>query len=227
MQIKTFFIAALFAVSLTNAAQAQSTAYNFVSEYVRELGAIESIRAKAEKETTGLSTNDILIGCVRNSERFQLEITSHISMMQNLKLRAPFDKLVSNIVGFYDYKLKIFRELSGGCSTLLEGPKPGVDYGALTANVPKLNAQLEYIDKALFDATPMIFATLIDERPNAQNQMDRLAITKAERDKLVRSLDLSFGQKMKAADQNYTVSAASVLRHYLAEKGYKCSDAAC
>lgn len=221
------FIAAFFALTLASTARAEPAAYNFVSEYVRELGTIESIRAKAETETTGRSTTDILMGCVRSSERFQLELTSYISRMQNFTLRAPFDKLVSNIVGFYDYKLKIFRELSGGCSTLLEGPKPGVDYGALTANVPKLNAQLEYIDKALFEATPMIFATLIDERPSAQNQMDRLTITKVERDKLVRTLDLSFGQKMKAADQNYTVSAASVLRHYLAEKGYKCSDAAC
>lgn len=227
MKTRNLVIAFVLAALWASAARAQE-ANQFVEAYIRQLGAIESIRAKAATETTtGLSTTDILMGCVRNSERFQLEITSHISRMRDFKLRAPFDKLVSNIVGFYDYKLKIFRELSGACSTLLAGPKPGVDYGALTANVPKLNAQLEYIDKALFEATPMIFATLIDERPSAQNQMDRLAITKAERDKLVRALDLSFGQKMKAADQNYTVSAASVLRHYLAEKGYKCSDAAC
>ncbi len=109
-------------------------------------------------------------------------------------------------------------------TTLLSGPKPGVDYGALTAEAPKITAGLEYIDRSLLQATPLIFATLIDNKPDKQGHMSRLSITRAERDKLVRDLQLGFGKKLDQDNQNLIVSSASVLRDYLAKKGYKCSD---
>jgi hypothetical protein len=76
----------------------------------------------------------------------------------------------------------------------------------------------------LFEATPLIFATLIDEKPDRNGKVSRLIITRAQRDGLVRSLQLSFGKKLEQSDQNYIVSAASVLRDYLSKKGYRCSD---
>jgi len=106
----------------------------------------------------------------------------------------------------------------------MSGPKPGVDYGALAARAPKLTATIEYLDHSLFEATPLIFATLIDDRPDRDGHVSRLTITRAQRDDLVRKLQLSFGRKMELADQNYIVSAATVLRNYLSKKGYRCSD---
>jgi hypothetical protein len=107
---------------------------------------------------------------------------------------------------------------------MIAGPKSGVDYGAMAADAPKLTAALEYIDRSLFQATPLIFATLIAEKPDKEGHMSRLRITREERDKLVRSLQISFGDKMDAKEQPYFVSSASVLRNYLIKKGYKCSD---
>jgi hypothetical protein len=109
-------------------------------------------------------------------------------------------------------------------TAFVTGPKPGVDYGALAADAPKLTATLEHIDRSLFQATPLIFATLIADKPDSQGHMSRLRITRAERDKLARFLQIDFGDKMNATDQNYIVSSASVLRDYLIKKGYKCSD---
>jgi len=65
---------------------------------------------------------------------------------------------------------------------------------------------------------------LIADKPDAQGHMSRLRITRAERDRLVRFLQIDFGKKLDARDQNYIVSSASVLRDYLTKKGYKCSD---
>jgi hypothetical protein len=45
------------------------------------------------------------------------------------------------------------------------GPKPGVDYTAMAAEAPKLSHERTY-RHALFEATPLIFATLID--PNSR-----------------------------------------------------------
>jgi hypothetical protein len=68
-----------------------------------------------------------------------------------------------------------------------------------------------------------VFATLIDGREDAQGHASHLIITKAERAKLIHEITLEFGDKLKQDNQNYTVSAASVLKSYL-EKDYKCSD---
>jgi hypothetical protein len=34
----------------------------------------------------------------------------------------------------------------------MEGPKPNVDYGRIAASLPKINAQIEFIDKGIFQA---------------------------------------------------------------------------
>ena len=94
----------------------------------------------------------------------------------------------------------------------------------MMAEAPKLTATLESIDRALLQATPLIFATLIDEKPDKDGHVSRLTITRAQRDGLVRSLQISFGKKLDLSDQNFTVASASVLRGYLSRKGYKCSD---
>jgi len=84
--------------------------------------------------------------------------------------------------------------------------------------------QLEYADHALFNAIPLVFATLIDRKRDAENHLSRIVITRAQKDTLVRELNSRFGRKTDAANQNWTVSAASVLKSYLMTKGYKCAD---
>jgi len=64
---------------------------------------------------------------------------------------------------------------------------------------------VEHIDRALFDATPLIFATLIDEKPDEDWHMSRLSITRAEHG-LVRSLQISFGDKMDRTDRLFLLA---------------------
>jgi hypothetical protein len=66
---------------------------------------------------------------------------------------------------------------------------------------------------------------LIDDKPDAQGHLSRLRITRAERARLLQTLQIDFGDKMNRADQNYIVSSATVLRDYLSKKkGYKAAD---
>jgi hypothetical protein len=51
------------------------------------------------------------------------------------------------------------------CSTMIAGPKLGVDYGQLAADMPKLTANIEYLEFSLFQLFPLAFAALIDQRP--------------------------------------------------------------
>lgn len=106
---------------------------------------------------------------------------------------------------------------------MLAGPKPNIDYAAISAELPKITAEIEYVDHSLFQATPLIFATLIDSVPDAENHMSKLIITKAQRKKLVDDLNSYFGKKMDTDQQNWIVSSASVLKAYL-RKDYTASD---
>jgi hypothetical protein len=204
--------------------RAQETSHlQFVTEYIRELGKMERLRSQANDELNDGSEK--MAGCVRNATRFQLELQSQIFILRSMRLNPPFDDVAASLAAFDEQKFSLFKRMSEGCSALMVGPKPGVDYSAIATDAPKINAQLEYIDNAMFDASPMIFATLIDPVPDTNNKMSKLIITNAERKKLISDINSLFGAKLDQKNQNYVVSAASVLKTYLGkEKGYTASD---
>jgi hypothetical protein len=77
--------------------------------------------------------------------------------------------------------------------------------------------------KSVFEATPLVFSTLIDMKPDSRNHASHLVITKAERDRLVETIANDFGAKLDEKDQSYPVASASVLKAYLL-KDYKSAD---
>jgi len=204
------------------ASAAETSRLAFVTEYVRELGVNEDMRALAAREIA--EPTDKNAAMIRGSTRIVLELTAQIGMLKGMNLNKPFDGLPRDIAEFYDQKIMVHNQMIAMATAFLSGPKPGVDYSAMMAEAPKLTATLEYIDRALFQATPLIFATLVDEKPDKDGHVSRLTITRAQRDGLVRSLQISFGKKLDLSDQNFTVASASVMRDYLSLKGYKCSD---
>lgn len=219
--IRLILLAALMALPATRVA-AETSHLVFVTEYARELGVNEHMRELGEKDMA--EDTDKLSATIRSSTRILLELNSQISMMKRTTLNAPFDSLPGSIAEFYQFKVGIHQKMIDLATALMSGPKPGVDYGAMVAEAPKLTATLEFVDRSIFQTTPMIFATLIADKPDSQGHMSRLRIKRAERDKLVQFLQIDFGAKMDAKDQNYIVSSASVLRDFLMKKGYKCSD---
>jgi hypothetical protein len=195
----------------------------FVTEYIRELAATEDIRAAAEQEQKQATQDEMLPNAIHTSTRIQLELRSQIGMLKGMRLNPPFDAFIPDVMEFYKQKIVLHQRLIEISSAFIEGPKPGVDYGKLSVDVPKIRATLESIDESLLHLTPAIFATLIDVKPDSKNHASHLIITKAEREKLIGSLTDRFGSKLDQKDQNFTVSAASVLKAYLL-KDYKCSD---
>src|ERR1700730_9988337 len=204
------------------ASAAETSRLAFVTEYIRELGVNEDMRALTAREIA--EPTDKNVAMIRGSTRIVLELTAQIGMLKGMNLNKPFDGLPRNIAEFYDQKIMVHNQMNAMATAFLSGPKPGVDYSAMMAEAPKLTATLEYIDRALFQATPLIFATLVDEKPDKDGHVSRLTITRAQRDGLVQSLQISFGKKLDLSDQNFTVVSASVMRDYLSLKGYKCSD---
>jgi hypothetical protein len=206
-------------------AKAETPHLEFVNEYIRELAAYERIRAGGEEENNQDTKNDKLpfAGGVHTCTLFELELDSDIKMLKRMRLIAPFDDLIPNITAFYEEKVRLWRRMREINSSFLEGPKDGVDYGKLAAEMPEIRGRLEFIDQALFEATPLVFATLIDEKADSKGHASHLIITKEEKNLLISRLNDSFGAKLDEKHQNYIVSSASVLRAYL-QKDFKCAD---
>jgi hypothetical protein len=220
------FVAAVALASMIVSTAHAGEAYNFVKEYVRELAAVEAIRDDAERKmaqsASNLSTQ--LANCIRSMQLYQLELNRDILQLKQVRLLKPVEDLPSLIVQLYQQKLDQYRYMLDACSALIAGPKPGVDYGQLAAAMPKIAANIEYLDHTLFELCPLVFAALIDQRPDKEGHLSHLVISKAERDALVRELDLSFAKKMDQDNQNWSVSAASVLKNYLTKKDYRFAD---
>jgi len=194
----------------------------FVTEYIRELAAIEHIRESGEQELkqdpTSAPSNMIHSGTL-----FQLELNYEVRTLRAMRLNPPFEDLIHNITAFYEAKITLWKRMAELGGAFAEGPKPGVDYGKFTAELPQIRARLDYIDQALFEASPLVFATLIDEKADSKGHTSHLIITKEERANLVDDLNADFGSKLDAKNQNWTVSAASVLKSYLL-RDFKSSD---
>jgi len=197
----------------------------FVTEYIREFAAVERIRAAGQDENNQDKKDDKLpfASAIHTSTLFELELGSHVKMLKGMRLNAPFDELVPNITAFYERKIVLWRRMREISSDFIGGPKNGVDYSKLAAEMPQIRGELDFIDQSLFEATPGVFATLIDMKEDSKGHASHLIITKEEKARLISKLDDSFGAKLDQKDQNYTVSAASVLKGYL-NKDFKCSD---
>src|SRR5262245_1929947 len=146
----------------TGAFSQQAPNVAFVSEYVRELGANERDRELSEKEISVNDLNEKFTAMISASTRITLTLSSQMSSLPAMRLAKPYYELTNNLATFYCHKIDVYNSLTEMATAILSGPKPGVDYGAMTANAPKLTATLEYIDRALFEVTPLVFSTLID-----------------------------------------------------------------
>jgi hypothetical protein len=194
----------------------------FMTEFIRELAAVEDIREKGEKENNE-NLNTPFPNMIHTSTLFQLELGSESRMLRNMHLNGPLNDILQSIASFYDAKTKVWMRYSEIGKTFMAGPVDGVDYQKLGAELPELRGRLEYIDQSIFQAAPAVFASLIDEKEDSHGHASHLIITKAERAALIDHLNTSFGTKLDQKNQNYTVSSASVLRDYL-KKDFKCSD---
>ena len=195
----------------------------FVTEYIRELAAIENIRESGEQELKQ-DPNNPSSSLIHTSTLFQLELRSQIKMWRGMRLKPPFDKLIPEITGSYENQIVLWKRMAEIGNAFIGGQRPGIDYGKLVAEMPQIRGQLDFIDKALFEASPSVFATLIDMKADSKGHASHLIITKRDRAKLIDSLNTDFGPKMDAKDQDWAVSAAKVLKGYLLKEDFKSSD---
>lgn len=226
LKIAIFFVLILALAAIPKSTRSQKQAetphLEFVTEFIRELAAVENIRTLAEKEQNQ-NPNSLFPNLIHTSTLFQLELGSQSRMLKSMHLSDPFGDIARNIAGFDDAKVAVWQRMSEIGKAFMAGPADGVDYGKLAAELPELRGRLDYIDQSIFQAAPAVFGTLIDMKADSHGHASHLIITKMEKAMLLDRLNTAFGSKLDQKKQNYIVSAAIVLRDYL-KKDFKCSD---
>jgi hypothetical protein len=206
--------------------------YDVVAEYIRSLGAIYNIQQMAEKEYQDENVKNnptqLTMNGIRSSTRYKLELSSSIAALKRMTLKEPIDTLNPTIISFYEEKIKLHDELIKISNIFLDAAtkgaaKPGVDYSNLLAGSAEITASMEYLDEDIFKSMVLVFALLIDYKPDSEGHMSHLIITKAERQKLIDDINHLFGESLDKENKSYTVGSAAVLKGYLL-KDYKCVD---
>jgi len=201
--------------------------YDVVAEYIRSLGAIHKVQEISKIEFQDVKDEDSpykkLIDGIRSASRFKLELNTSISALKRMRLKKPFEELIPNTILFYEKKIELFDETIKISKTFLDGPKPGVDYSGMLARMPEITATVEYIDESIFQTMVLVFALLIDEKPDSEGHMSHLNISADQKQKLIDNIDGYFGESLERKNKTWTVNSASLLKAYLL-KDYKCTD---
>jgi hypothetical protein len=122
-------------------------------------------------------------------------------------------------------RIAVVQEMNGIAKAFLEGPKPGVNYGAMSARSPELTAQIEQIDKIMFSMAQALFFGLVDEgRVGTDGNLHHLLLTKKQRSAMVGLIDNIFGRTLEDKNASNIVSAAWVIKYGLTRPIYKSAD---
>src|SRR6266567_6039638 len=150
MRFLVLLFLALFPAEPSHAQEAPNLA--FVSEYI---AVNERMRALGQRALTDVGGNNQFAALIRSSTRIRMELGAQIHTLSGIQLKPPFEDLTAKITKFYNMKIEFHQRLIAISTSLLSRPQPGVDYGGLAAEIPKITASLEYIDRSLLEATPI------------------------------------------------------------------------
>lgn len=224
-----FFISLLSAAGVAwpkppTVASNPTTPFQFVQKYISELAIFEDLRDDAAKELDADKAHAPM-ACIHSGERYNLEVAAAIRSLRSTRL-IGVDKQLQEvpqiIADLYAQRQSVMVQMSQVCATFAEGPKSGVDYAGLATLMPKTRARLEYLDKTAFEASPLVFGTLISDVPDSQGHASHLVISCDDRKRLVGQIESDFGAKLAEKDSGFGVAQAQLIRAKLLE--YKCAE---
>ena len=193
---------------------------NFIGLYVHQLAELETIRDRAEADLIIGDASDRVLECVGYAERADLELGAAINGLKNVRVTSQYAEASDApeaIVAFYEQKRDLFRQMSGVCTAVASGPKPGVDYQALPAQIAKIRARMEFVDRGQLNASTLAFFTLLSATPDKFGKMSHLSITNEQKAALLSQIENSFGAKLDHYPMQPAVAAMAIYRDKLRE----------
>ena len=217
------WLAAVACVSAFPSLRAQETSpLQFVSEYLREFSAIEHIRLAEEREFQAAGQSMLSI-CIASGNRYRREIADQMTRMGHMSVPAASQSLPGRLVDLYGRKLELYVQVVDACSALQAGGAPSnASYLEVMSVVSRYNAKVDSIDRSLFQTSTEAYSALLDTPRAPHGDPRRLQITMAQKQTLLREIDLEFGNELQDDQQTYLVNAATVIRDAI--RAHKASD---
>ncbi len=201
--------------------------YEVISEWVRVITAIRIHQEKYEQAMSAAKAeNDKPLATIGYNHAMNIELRSSIPRLKAMKVSDEHLKgTPTHLAFFFVQKVKLQSELIViKKKSLVDTPQPGVDYTKLLGRLPEISVEMDNIDRAIVQLATMFCAMLIDTKPNSLGKLDHLLVTKAQRDNLIRQIDLTFGDDLTwKPGVTYNTAAASSTRTFLVG-GHRSSD---
>jgi len=222
-----FGMAASFTSALSQPAfNEKNPRIQLVSEFVRELEVLYRLQETTKKEidedgsTLGRLTTSIRVGT-----RTIFEMNESVNRLDGIALDGQWAGIRDMLKKLDTERMSAAQEMNYMSKTMLSAPKPGIDYGAMTARAPELTATIEQIDKTVFTASQAVFFALVDERRVAPDgKLHHLLLTKRDRTAMIQLIDKVFGPQLEDKNASSIVSAALIIKYGLTRPIYKSAD---
>jgi hypothetical protein len=99
------------AASTFGAEKPETSHLAFVTEYARELAAIENLRTSAEQELKQAKKGEEQLTVIHSLTLMQFELRARIGMLKGMRLNQPFDELIPSITEFYEDKIRLDQRM--------------------------------------------------------------------------------------------------------------------
>jgi hypothetical protein len=214
MKNVTWLLSGLCLLASSAAQAVETPPLQFVTEYIRDFGAIEHIRLTQERELGALQ-QPTLATCTRSGNQYRSELTLQVSRMRRMLGPASWRDLPARLARLYDRKLVLYTDVVKTCTALGTRAHTNVSSLDIMTAISQYNAKIDAIDEQLFQTSTDTFNTLLGTTLDRHGKLRRLSITTVEKQALLRQIQLEFGTELDDDQQTYLTNAATVIRDFL------------
>jgi hypothetical protein len=217
---------ALFTSAQSQPLNERNPRIQLASEFVRELEVLYRLQETAKKELAeDNSSSGKLATGIRVGTRTVLEMNESIHRLDGIAVDGHWAEFRDLLKRLDAERIRIFTEFNQMSKAILSGPKPGINYGEMSAHAPELTAEVEQVDKSMFKmAQAMFFALVDDRRLGPDGNLHHLLLTKKDRDAMIQLIDKVYGSTLEDKNASSIVSAAWAMKYGLTRPNYKSAD---
>lgn len=231
MRIAILCFIVLFSGSCFAKSRHETPPLEFMREYIQiqaDTKSIQELGQKELEEAGQLKPDATFQAAIRNGTRIKIKLQYHIYVLKGMRLNKEFDFFREALILLLQQKLKLWNEMISFSKSFVEAgnvPNPKVNYSKMASRMPEINAELDSVEETIFKIAPMAFMALVHSKPDSQNHLSHLDITKDEANSLADTIRSSFGYSLKQEkDIKYPIASAMILLEQLTTKGFKFSD---
>jgi hypothetical protein len=208
--------------------KAKAARIELVKEFIREVEVLDGLQQTAKKEFgEDKSSNGQLVTAIRVGTRTLFEMNTGVGILDRISLDGRWDEFRTALISIDTERASLNKEMIDASKKLLSGPEEGVNYGALLARAPELTAQVEQLDKMIFNISKAMFLGLLDEeRTDKDGNISHLIVTARERNEMIQGIDIHFGSRLEDKNTTQIVLAAWAIKYGLTQSRYRSADEA-